>query len=66
MNAPITETIELEGGGTLTLTRFDGEPVVRCAHEKAGTRISFGLTPADVRELNHATVSLSLAVKVRP
>lgn len=66
MNPPFSEQIELEQGGTLTLTRFDGEPVVRCAFERAGTYLSFGLTPKDVRELNHTTVTLSLAKELRP
>lgn len=66
MNAPFTEMIDLDGGGTLALTRFDGDSIVRVAYERAGTRLSFGLTPQDVRELNLATVAVSLAAKVRP
>lgn len=57
-DTPFTETIHLEDGGELTLTRFPDNSVVRVAHEKNGTRLSFGLTPADTRALLDATGAL--------
>ena len=66
MRAPFTEIIELDAGGTLTFTRFDGEPTIRVAYEKSDIRFSFGLSVRDLRQLNISTVALSLATELRP
>jgi hypothetical protein len=66
MKAPFTEIVELEGGGTLTFTRFDRERVIRAAYEKGDVRFSYGLSIQDLRQLNISTVALSLATELKP
>lgn len=57
---PFTETFPLQDGGDLTLTQFQGEPHVRLAYDKNGTRVSLPLAPADVKNLREATGALCL------
>jgi hypothetical protein len=57
---PFTETIELDRGGSLTITRFpDGTG--RLAVDKRDVRLSFEVSAADVHRLSESAIAVSLA-----